>query len=83
MIDYIDKNALLAVMSKKSDGDVAFDICMDLVRDFPAYNRDARWVSDGEAEYCSACRVYAEKLAGGRRLLSLYCPYCGARMERF
>lgn len=84
MIDYIDRDALIKAMLKECDtGDVALDICVDVVKNFPAFNRDARWVSDGENEYCSACKVYAERLADGRRLLSLYCPYCGARMERF
>lgn len=85
MIDYVDRDALIKAMIKAcgSMGDVSLDICVDTAKDFPAFNRDARWVSDGENEYCSACNVYAEKLADGRKLLSLYCPYCGSRMERF
>lgn len=84
MIDYIDRDALIRAMIKECGADdVTLDICVDIAKEFPAFNRDARWVSDGEDEYCSACKVYAEKLADGRKLLSLYCPYCGARMERF
>ena len=85
MIDYVDRAALIKAMAKECGdmADVTFDICVDVAKNFPAFNRDARWVSDGEDEYCSACKVYAEKLADGRNLLSLYCPYCGARMERF
>lgn len=84
MIDYIDRDALIRAMIKEcGTDDVTLDICVDIAKEFPAFNRDARWVSDGEDEYCSACKVYAEKLADGRKLLSLYCPYCGARMERF
>ena len=93
MSDYIEREAVLSHYKKCSFAMVKAVIAY--IEDIPAADvvpvRHGRWISWEEADNCvpsasrhecSICHDAAQVLVNGVELLSVYCPNCGAKMDK-
>lgn len=90
MAEYIDKNFLMESLNKLSAGQYELRTIKLLVALHPTADvvevKHGKWFllddCSNAGVYCSVCRkkVYREKYAN-QKLLSKYCPNCGAKME--
>ena len=91
MYDLISRKALLDVIPK-NDFLLSAIVRKDIV-DAPAVDaepvRHGKWMTASRMlpperhgrKYCSACAKFALNDYFGRERLSLYCPFCGVKMD--
>lgn len=89
MGDYIDRDAVFHAMKMEIRPPFA------VVRDFPAADVapvvHGRWLDEDFPEkmatvhgfaICSVCGKLSHKAEHGYNILSIYCPNCGAKMDK-
>ena len=94
MVEYIDREALLADFAMTDFPWMEFDDAWEIVQNAPVVDvapvQHGRWINEdfpekvateNDCAICSVCKEFSHTAEHGYAILSTYCPYCGAKMD--